>query len=625
MNGKFADNSQNLSEHYSMLLLSQALVKLLQRWDSGLLCEMPEDMMRDQVPVVLLQILVRTLQTQSPDGTWSFKMASREITAYAVLTLKSLSSLPWLTHFQSRVQAAIKRASVYLIVNYGAWAQHEYIWIEKVTYALPPLARAYCIAAVCASTSYNWGDKVTNIVTIPRERVRKLAKFFSQLPMFSKDELWLLEADVALGYLYQPQLLRVSSSIFPRQEKVNYKYLEYIPFTWIATNRKNNYPLSNNILWETMMIALLDYQLDEFMETVFDKDEQLKHIDDVRCIVRKLCMFHPGKSKTDENGPLTNGFHSGEQSESFANSVGSNGNETRDMGSNGLSSNTTNGVSSIGTAGYDELNNRSQSNMVECKDIELNNVQRNGNARAQSSVALNQVQAVLHRFTSYIFEHNAVVQSPEHVRRQLHNELATCMLTHIDHDEDNTRFVAQQREHDLADASPGVTQVLPFASPRGTYYSWVRTTSADNTHSPFTFLFFSCLAATPGEPFFRGVRQHYLSNALSRHLANLCRQYNDYGSVARDQAEGNLNSLNFPEFHEPCSQEIRDEANMKKDLFFIAEYERECLDHAIAKLNTDMRAGLQGKWKTNALRAFIDTVDLYGQIYVARDITNRVR
>lgn len=32
------------------------------------------------------------------------------------------------------------------------------------------------------------------------------------------------------------------------------------------------------------------------------------------------------------------------------------------------------------------------------------------------------------------------------------------------------------------------------------------------------------------------------------HLGRMCRQYNDYGSLARDQEERNLNSLNFPEF-----------------------------------------------------------------------------
>ena len=569
-----------------MMLLAQAFVKLLHGWDNGQLLNLPEDLIHDQVPLVLFQILIRTLEKQSSDGSWGLRVPSREITAYAVLTLKTLSSLPWLAHFKFQLQNAIKRGSTFLVMNYSDWDCEEHIWVEKVTYALTPLARTYCLAALCAGTSFSWGQRVASLVTISSEKVVKLSKFFSQLPMFSKDEHWLLEADVAAGCFYLPRLMRVSSDIFPRQEKVNYKYIEYIPFTWISTNRKNGNPLSHNVLWETMIIALLDYQLDEFMETVFGKDEQLKDVGAVKSIVGRLCKFPShGESRV------------GEDQSAF----------TLRAHTNGYVNGHINGL-------------------------------MKGNSGGLGFEALEKVELVLSRCTSYILRHPTVLQSPEHVRRQLHSELATCMLAHIEHEEDNARFAAQKQQQALADSASNSfmqagTQIAPFSSPRGTYYSWVRTTSADNTHCPFTFLFFSCLAVPkPGDPFFKGVRQHYLSNALCRHLANLCRQYNDYGSVARDQAEGNLNSLNFPEFHEPYlpleggdQAEIRDESAMKKDLFFIAEYERECLNNAIDKLNVEITTSDQGLWKSKALRSFVDTVDLYGQIYMARDITNRVK
>jgi hypothetical protein len=35
---------------------------------------------------------------------------------------------------------------------------------------------------------------------------------------------------------------------------------------------------------------------------------------------------------------------------------------------------------------------------------------------------------------------------------------------------------------------------------------------------------------------------------MTRHLAVMCRQYNDYGSLVRDAEEGNLNSIDFAEF-----------------------------------------------------------------------------
>lgn len=596
------DRFQNLSKQYLMMLLSQSFIKLLQLWDSGQLVNLPMDLVHDQVPLVLFQILVHTLQKQSSDGSWGFQAPSTEVTAYAVLILKTLSSLPWLAHFKPRIERAIKKGTAFLIIIHDDWHNGEHIRVEKVTYALPPLSRAYCIAALCECTSTSWSEKVSKLAKVSSERTVKLAKFFSLLPMFSTNESWLLEADVAVGQFYLPQLMRVSSNIFPRQEKINYKYLEYIPFTWIATNRRNGSPLGNDTLWETMTIALLDYQLDEFMETVFDEDERMANVEAVKSIERRLCKFSihdEFKTSGTSSHPVSNGY-------------------TNSHVDNDVNGHTNGSV------------DRHVENPL------------NGVLNGSGPTALEQVELISSRFTSYVLQHPKVVQSPEHVRRQLHQELETCMLTHIEHDEDNARFAAQQQQAAAltksvsGSLSEANDKILPFDTPRGTYYSWVRTTSANNTHCPFTFLFFSCLATpTPGEPFFKGIRPHYLSNALCRHLANLCRQYNDYGSVACDQAESNLNSINFPEFHEPVEQPrgggedgpagIRDERSMKKDLYYIAEYERECLDHAAGKLNAEMTTSKNGAWKKNALGAFVDTVDLYGQIYVARDITNRVR
>ena len=580
-----------------MMLLSQALTKLLQIWDSGEVVDLPEDLIHDQVPLVLFQILIRSLQKQASDGSWGLKLPSREITAYAVLTLKTLSALPFLAHFRSRLQKAIRKGSAFLLIKYDEWDREEYLWVEKVTYALTPLSRTYCLAALCAGNSFVWGDRVKGLLKISSEKIAKLAKFFSGLPMFSKDEHWLLEADVAEGCFYIPRLMRVSSNIFPRQKEIDYKYLGYIPFTWITTNRRNNYPLSNDALWEMMMTALLDYQLDEFMETVFGKDEKMKNAEPLKSIVHRLCKVPDyARSKAcDDHARLTNREHT-------------NSDYTSSNGTHIYANGHVNGST-------------------------------DGDPESSDSPNLEHVELVLSRFTSYIFQHPKVIQSPDRVRRQLHSELATCMLTHIEHDEDNARFAAQQHQHALAISTtpfaPAIgTHILPFRSPRSTYYSWVRTTSADNTHCPFTFHFFTCLAApAPGQAFFQGVRQHYLSNALCRHLANLCRQYNDYGSVTRDQAESNVNSLNFPEFHEPCRSpradghvEVRDEETMKRDLFFIAEYERECMSGAMEKLEREMEVEEEGGgWRVRALRAFVDTVDLYGQIYVVRDLTNRVK
>ncbi len=108
----------------------------------------------------------------------------------------------------------------------------------------------------------------------------------------------------------------------------------------------------------------------------------------------------------------------------------------------------------------------------------------------------------------------------------------------------------------------------------------------------------------------------------------MCRQYNDYGSIARDRAEKNLNSVNFPEFHHnnvvkqegsvENQNDVREEA-FKAALFEIADYERDCLLFAMQKLGEAVPKQM-GIWKT-----FVNVTDLYGQIYVARDIASRMR
>ncbi|KAF5873021.1 putative ent-kaurene synthase protein [Botrytis fragariae] len=60
---------------------------------------------------------------------------------------------------------------------------------------------------------------------------------------------------------------------------------------------------------------------------------------------------------------------------------------------------------------------------------------------------------------------------------------------------------------------------------------------------------------------------------------------------------------------------VCDRAAVKKDLFFIAIYERSCLNQAISSA--------QGVWKFNALIVHIGPSNLYGQMYVARDLTLR--
>ncbi|KAH8425262.1 uncharacterized protein LDX57_003018 [Aspergillus melleus] len=97
----------------------------------------------------------------------------------------------------------------------------------------------------------------------------------------------------------------------------------------------------------------------------------------------------------------------------------------------------------------------------------------------------------------------------------------------------------------------------------------------------------------------------------------MCRQYNDYGSVSRDREENNLNSINFPglqagytqekeEMYDACSQWSD---NAKQSLLDIANYERECLELAVRRLQPGITEPVRKAWKV-----FLDVTDVYGQV-----------
>lgn len=92
--------------------------------------------------------------------------------------------------------------------------------------------------------------------------------------------------------------------------------------------------------------------------------------------------------------------------------------------------------------------------------------------------------------------------------------------------------------------------------------------------------------------------------------------YNDYGSIARDRGERNVNSVNFPEFAGGAKE------GRQKALFALAEYERVNMQRGLARLG-DL-TGQDKRQLMERVRMFCNVTDLYGQIYVARDIASRM-
>jgi hypothetical protein len=236
------------------------------------------------------------------------------------------------------------------------------------------------------------------------------------------------------------------------------------------------------------------------------------------------------------------------------------------------------------------------------------------------------VQEPLGRFINHILEHPAVLRSSQALQNKLRTELKTYLQAHITQAADN-RVLKQKKE------SNGTCASHQVGHPNRTFYNWVRSTSADHTSCPFAFIFFNCLVTRPLEKgVLDSVETAYVAEDLCRHLATLCRMYNDWGSIERDRDEFNLNSVDFPEFCPPSRSDVlmtncvenhrvqNNEQEAKSKLMWVAQYERRGLETAFAELHGLMEpCGL-----TQSLKLFIAVTDLYGQIYVKKDIATRM-
>ncbi|MCJ1405109.1 hypothetical protein MMC11_008335 [Xylographa trunciseda] len=600
-NPSFSANCNNLSVQYPMMLLAQALMRLLRLWDSKQLSNLPEAMVRDQIPVILFQILCRTLRSQESRGSWSSQ--SPEVSAYSVLTLIYLLPLPWASALKPEILTAISSGRNFLAQSRDRWTEPDHIWIEKVSYSSEVLCQLYCLAAMNSPiVEDHWQAPVSTLTSIPFTSVEKFVSFFIRLPLFSRESKWRLRASLMEGFLFLPRLQRISRDIFPREGMAKDKYLEYIPLTWTAINNQQKTPFSANFLQDMMEISMLNYQVDEYMEAIIGR-----HFEDnlgaVKEIIHSLC----GEPRNEGEGINAQG------------SI-----DTTRISMNGTVRGHSNPTGSTGIFSIDTIK-QNIGRLVYNILGQPATASTSAEKLTSSPVAINidTVDQTLGRFVQRVLSDPKILKSSQNDQANLKRELKTFLLAHILHTEDNVRFSRQEFFQ---------SSTVPFLSPGHAYHKWVHTTSADHTSCPYSFAFVICLTSNGPLDCFTEAYTKYLAQDLCSHLAAMCRQYNDYGSLKRDREERNLNSVNFPEFHgEPSNAVSKDKSSLSEEeieareqdikaaLFEIAEYERECLMSVMHKI--DERVPIR---VMNMLNLFVGITDLYGQIYVARDIASRI-
>lgn len=571
----------NLSPQYLSMLLSGALLRLLERWEAGYLENLPTSLIQQQLPICLCRILSKTLNEQQEAGSWT---GSVEVTAYSVLTVAQCLSLPWSARIRDSLVNCLTRGRNFITSEQSKNLGTDYLWVEKVTFGSHCLQKVYSLSAL--HTPYDqkiWSERTMKCFSLPEAINEKMRHLFSKLPLFRQSPLISIDLAFLEALQFSKYLKEERHTIFPRNNMPMTKdeYLEYIPIIWIACNQIGGHALSSDVVRCMLSLSLFNYQADEYVESVVvHLEEQSLHLllagiaDECQLErnVGRKCAPHPVSTRSS---PKVNSDTQGSDSQSEG--------------------------------------------MI---------------------ASVDSVLGVLTKYIRHILHHPAVLRSAQSTQKELAVEVYNYLFAQIDHNSHNGRLRAQRN------LSNGITGgYTPPDLKQSSYFNWVRSTAADDTSCPFSFQFFTCLVSPPGR--FEGPQARYLSRSLARHLATMCRQYNDYGSAVRDMDEGNLNSLDFPEFHRgggvavesDTAVVVKDENPsvnvngarrlisaypndaMKSELMVIAEFERACMHLAQQQLGQTLGSPSIMK----ALQVFIDTTDLFGQIYVQKDIASRIR
>ncbi|PWY86714.1 hypothetical protein BO70DRAFT_422322 [Aspergillus heteromorphus CBS 117.55] len=217
---------------------------------------------------------------------------------------------------------------------------------------------------------------------------------------------------------------------------------------------------------------------------------------------------------------------------------------------------------------------------------------------------------------------------------EFRSEVKKYLLAHVHQIWDNIRLAAQQnRSPTIPDPSAPLTR---FDSPRTAYATWVHTIGASHISGTISLPWVACYMGSGirgGRDGWSSVMQRMLAHEMNQHVGAYCRLYNDYGSVTRDAIEGNLNSVNFPEFWTGVSPqdiqandgEVR--ATIKADLLAVAKHERRMADYLGDKLYKSLEdeGGKEGRWIAGALRVYFRSAELFSDMYLTRDVTNTVK
>ena len=270
-----SNRSQNLSPYYSMMLFAQGFAELQRLLDSGSMKGFTGRTVHERAPVAIIQTFSKIVSTQNSNGTWG-SPGCTESTAYALLALMAIYTLKYTQILKMEIQYAVAKGREALSLMRDT--EPYPVWVGKVAYGSEELSQAFTLAArkkpfvdqICGKTEVFGVDKQS-------QKVLGYVKYFSGLEYLSKQPYVTIKASILEASFYGSSLTALQTEIFPATtSKDKDKYLEYIPILWMLGSSCYGLSLPPQYLLDMMVLAMLIFQVDEYMEAKmakFSKDE----------------------------------------------------------------------------------------------------------------------------------------------------------------------------------------------------------------------------------------------------------------------------------------------------------------------------------------------------------------
>ncbi|KAL9577578.1 MAG: hypothetical protein Q9212_006278, partial [Teloschistes hypoglaucus] len=225
------------------------------------------------------------------------------------------------------------------------------------------------------------------------------------------------------------------------------------------------------------------------------------------------------------------------------------------------------------------------------------------------------IQAILRSYIDSFLFHRSTATAERSTIKALGRAIAECLNAQLSQSLLSSEFVSQNQPRSAA--------TFPIYRTQESFTSYMREIGVPTFSVKIAFAFVVC---TSGQ--LPTLKARFLEEEYAERVARMSRLFNDLTGVDRDEEEGNLNCVNFAEFHEADDDVgavgMSPRGLVKERLGQLARFEREEMRTAGRKLEEEiLRAGAKD-WsrRANSIKLIGEVAELYTEIYTIKDISS---